>query len=289
MSHFNENEDTENGVVMDLALSIADRSEEIIAGSEDSVLAPIAVHSTVHKQDERLDFRTHEKFLADPIRRRGTTFVKSVESLKQLEGILLAGEEDNAAVTFSDLKERKITTVINFASWKDHRIQYSTDFHPDFAMWLKLNDQFMNQMMFAEMLQDLRHTIVEPTAADVMQIARTFTATKTAEFESGVRVQSGDVRFSYVENTKAKTTGEIEIPEQIILRLPIFRDSIEPIHVHLDFRYDANENGLKLGYRILNLEFLVEGAWAALVEQAQEGLQSPVLDGPAPAAVQAWE
>lgn len=286
MSYINENNDgTENGVVAELASMTAQRSEEIIAGSEDTVVAPIAVHSTVYKNDERLDFRTHEKFLEEPARRRGITRVRSVESLVKLENRYVQDQ----SITFTDLEKRTITTVIDFDCWKVDRISYSTDYHPDFKEWLRLNDQWMSQLQFAEMLQDLRHTIVEPRAADVMQIARTFTATRTANFESGVRTQNGDVQFSYVEETRANSASLVEIPETIILNLPIYRDSTNPVQVHLDFRYNAAKDGLKLGFRIMNVDHLLEGAWDALVEQASEGLKSMIVEGPAPEAVQPWE
>ena len=276
---------TENDTIAELAIQTAERAQIITPEIDGDGFMSLKVRQTVTQDGEEVHHHTHEGMLDMPFRPRGTTQVTNVESLIQLEN----RKATTATMSFSDLKQRKITTVLNYDGWRDDRIEYGTEFTPEFKTWANANGKMMSQVEFAEMLQDLRHTIIDPQAAEVVQIARTFTATKTANFESGVRIQSGDVQFSFVENTKAQSSGTVEIPETITLFLPIFRDSRTAVEVQLDFRYDVSDRGLRLGYRILQEEALLENAWGELVEQARAGLQSMVLDGPAPTRVTAWQ
>lgn len=275
--------DTENRVVADLALDTTDRAHTVWAEADD--VGNLVAHQTVHRAGygtEHVDVRTHEALLAAPHRQRGLTNVTSVDSFTRLTNRL--GDENT--VVFADLQRRSLTSVLNYeGGWGDHRIAYSTLPSPEWEKWTAADGKWMNQRAFAELLQDLRHTITDPDAADIVQIARTFTATKSARFESGVRLQSGDVQFSYVEETRAKSGpsgGTVEVPEEITLTLPIFRDSDVPSVVDLEFRYDASEDGLKLGYRILRRDEVVEAAWNGLVTRAREAVVASVVDGPAP-------
>lgn len=275
----NHGQTTEANALAQIAQDATERSEMIYADT--SADGSLAVHQTVHRDRdgaEQVDQSTHEYTLPAPYRQRGTTQVTNVESLIQLENRLATA----SSTSFSDLERRKITTVLNYDGWGDHRISYSTQYTPEFNDWLTHDGQWMRQGDFAELLQDLRHTIVSPPAAEIVQIARTFSATRTSTFESGVRLQSGDVQFSYVEDTKAQSGGTVEVPEEINLWIKPFRDSREAEEVTLEFRYNANNDGLRLGYRIARKTELLERAWAALVEQASTGLTSIILDGPAP-------
>lgn len=243
----------------------------------------LIVHQTVYRDRdgaEQIDFSTHEYTLQGPYRLRGTTQVAHVDSLVKLENLTV--DNPSAAATFLDRERRTITTVANYLGWGDHRIAYQAEYSPDFAKWLKHDNEWLTQTAFAELLQDLRHTIIRPDAADVMQIARTFTATKTAEFESGVHTQSGDVQLSYVENTQARSGGTIEIPEIITIRVAPYRDSLELVDIDLDFRFDAGKNGLRLGYRILRRDEVLEHSWETITAHATENLRSETFVGPAP-------
>lgn len=286
----NTNQATEANTIAEIAQEATDRSEMIYADT--STDGSLAVHQTVYRDQagaERVDHSTHEHTLREPHRPRGTSQVRNVESLIALAEIL-KDREYGSAVAFSDLDRRRITMINNFiGGWGDHRIEYETTPTPEWAAWNAHDDRWMNQAAFAEMLQDLRHTIIDPDAADIVQIARSFTATKTAQFEGGVRLQSGDVQFSYVEDTKASSGGVVEIPETITLNLNLFRDSRSASEVTLEFRYDATPDGLRLGYRIAQKEQLIEDAWDELVDQAKVGLPCQVIDGPAPAPVNALD
>lgn len=281
---------TEAKAVADLALDTTDRAQTIIAGTTDHGEA-LTISQTVRRSmdgSETVERRTNEYTLAAPFRPRGTTNVRSVDSLIKIAD-MFAEEQPGRQVAFNYLDQRSITVIHNYlGGWGDHRAVYVTEPTPEWAAWQELDGRMMNQTTFAELLQDLRHTIVEPDAADIVQIARTFTATKKAHFESGVRLESGDVQFSFAEETQAKAGprgGTVEIPETITLNLPLFRDSFTTSKVTLEFRYDASPDGLKLGYRIERKAALIETAWAELVDQAKDGLKCEVLDGPAPASV----
>ncbi|MEY8565157.1 DUF2303 family protein [Corynebacteriaceae bacterium 7-707] len=285
--------------IANLAKDTVDRSESIFP-SFDDVDGILNATQTVYRIGggaEKIKVSTHENLLPRPFRARGTSYVTSVSSFVEMTGRFGTQE----TIVFNDEEKRSLTAVLNYAhdvddhdprGWGDHRVEYTALHSPEWKKWAAADGRLMTQRDFAEMLQDLRHTIVDPTAADIVQIARTFTATRTANFESGVRLESGDVQFSYVQETRAKagpSGGTVEVPEEIILSLPIFRDSDAPTEVVVEFRYDASERGLHLGYRIRQREELVDAAWAGLKTQAVDGVTVPVVDGPAPSVVTPME
>jgi hypothetical protein len=86
----------------------------------------------------------------------------------------------------------------------------------------------MSQAQFAEHLEDMAHTIVEPSAADLLEVAKTFQAKRNVDFSQAVRLDSGDVELSYAETTTAKvgTKGHIEVPSVFTLALNAIRDAV---------------------------------------------------------------
>lgn len=277
---------TETGVIADLAEAANDARQTTIRAGFEEVGLP--VHQTVARDGERIDTATHEDTLPDPFRPRGTTAVSTVGSFVALTNRL----GDHNSIAFAD-PAGKVTAVLNYdGGWGDHRVTYAPTASPEWKAWRSRDGQMMPQREFAEHLQDLRHTIIDPAAADIVQIARTFSATRTAQFESGVRLESGDVQFSYVQETRAQSGpkgGTVQVPEEITLLVPVFRDSSGPTTVTVEFRYDASERGLLLGYRIIQREDVEEAAWQDVVDQVRTGLVGDIdlLDGPAPESVKA--
>lgn len=277
---------TEAQTIIDTAKDTVDRAQLVEPGA--LATGSLAIFQTVHRAAdaaETVHTRTHEEALEQPHRQRGTTRLDTVDSFVALSNRLIdtfpAIKPHPAA--FLDREHRTITTVLNYENgWGDHRVEYRAGYHPDFEKWLYTDAQWMKQDAFAMLLQDLRHTIIRPDAADIVQIARTFTATRTAHFESGIHLQSGDVQLSYVEETNAKSGGTVEIPEIITLRLAPYRDALELIDIDLEFRFDAGRDGLRLAYRIIRRDEVLEQAWNTIADHATNGLECDTYHGPAP-------
>lgn len=267
--------------IADLALDTVDRARAIRPDHID-------VQTFVVDNDETVVVNPFEKYLAAPRRPRGNTTVTDTASFVKLVGKLTdAFVEPSDVAIYASVDAVTVTAVLNHLTWCDHTVTLKLEYSPEFKHWVKANNTMVSQMQFADHLQDGRAVVVEPSAADLMQIARTFKAKRNVSYESGVHLQSGDVQFTYHEETKAGAgaKGNIEIPERFTLNLPVFLGgAVFPLEAEL--RYNADQGGLKLGYRLDNPDLVLRSAFTTVLEQVGEQLGDGylLLQGTAPGA-----
>ncbi|MBF6459830.1 DUF2303 family protein [Nocardia puris] len=242
------------------------------------------VHVNVLRQDERVLVESLEKFADFPRRDRGTSVVRDVASFAALLG-LPGGPE---AVIFADEARGTVTAILNYSGWRDHRITLELHQSEQLARWLAHNGRLVSQEAFVELIEDSVGDIVNPTAADMLEIAQSFEATKGVQFESGRRSQSGAVRFRYTEQIDARAgqAGDLEVPEQFTLHLPVWRGG-NLVEVRASLRYRIGREGLRLGFKITSLDDLLRVAFDDIVRHVGSaiGEQHTVVRGPAPAAI----
>lgn len=269
---------TENGAVLALAQLAAERAESIEAGTN-------GVHSFVLQTGERQVVESFEKFAASPHRQRGTTKVIDIGSFVNMVNRV---SDPDTTVLFADEDSGSVTAVVNYdEGWGDHRVVLDLQAAPEWEHWRDADSKLMRQVAFAEHIEDGLSSIVSPPAADLMELAQTFQAKRELQFESGTRLQSGDVKFRYHEETKAGAgqAGDLEVPEVFQLSLPVYRGGASfPITARL--RYRITSEGLALGYKLDRPDELVQAAFQENVTSTAEALASfLVVSGPAPAAV----
>lgn len=267
--------------IADLALNTVNRARPISPSTDD-------VQTFVVDQDETVVVQAFEKYLEAPRRPRGNTTVTDTASFVALVAKLTNEFTSPGDVAiYASIGNTTVTAVLNHLTWCDHTVTLKLEYSPEFKHWVKANSSMLNQMHFADHLQDGRGVVVEPSAADLMQIARTFKAKRNVSYESGVHLQSGDVQFTYHEETKAGSgaKGNIEIPERFTLNLPVFLGgAVFPLEAEL--RYNADQGGLQLGYRLDNPDLVVRSAFGTVLEQVGGLLGDGylLLQGTAPTA-----
>ncbi|MDJ0403968.1 DUF2303 family protein [Rhodococcus erythropolis] len=269
-------------VIADLALDTVDRAEAI---NPDAT----AVQSYVIGDNERIHVDSFEKYLIAPRRPHGETTVTDTDSFVRLVAHLTStfGDPTSTAV-FADVDRNTVTAILNHHDWKDHRVKLALPLAPEWELWNRYNNKLLSQTSFAQLLQDGRAAIISPTAADLMEIATTFRAKRNVSFESGVRLDNGDVNFQYTEETKATagTKGQIAIPEKFVLQVPVFLGGVT-FPLEADLKYRAESGGLELGYRLDNPELVLREAFSTVLAQINLDLGGGylMLQGTAPQPV----
>jgi uncharacterized protein YfdQ (DUF2303 family) len=152
--------------------------------------------------------------------------------------------------------------------WGAHRATLQLKQTEDWAHWLKLDGQFVDQVRFAEHLDDGAAAIVTPSAAEMIALAQEFTAKRSVNFLSGAVVQSGDVSLSYEETTQARAgqKGSIDIPDSIHLMLAPWEGCPE-YELVARFRYRIKDAGLVLGYRLVRADRVLSEAFTAVLQR----------------------
>ncbi len=207
-----------------------------------------------------VDTRTEaQSTQAHPNRAKGVAVVDSIGDMIGLAEHQGAG---SSSVTYADLSSLSFVTVINdhcdeAAGWRDHRITHRLAHSAAMKAWISHDREMLTQADFAEHIEDRLRDIIDPSSADMLEIAQTFHATTSTDFRSGHRLKSGVTRFQYLEEQEAKAgqARELDIPDR-------FRIEIEPFvgssarHIEARFRFRLQAGQLTLGYILDDLDEL---------------------------------
>lgn len=271
--------ETEAAVVWDLALAAGDGTD-LTADPDKRLGFVLPPGYQFHVPDtEALGFAPRRS-------KAGTTIVRDEDSL-----IRLARELGNPMGTrvYADPVARSITAVLNDdvdvanAGWRDRRVSLALIHTPEWERWVRLNDRLMSQHEFAEHIEESLIEIVEPTSADMLELAQSLEATTEATFRQGTRLQSGARQFTYSEETQGRAgqNGELEIPTSFWLALTPWQGrSAEPYRVEARLRYRITPDGLRIGYRLMDLEGILRSAFEDVLRPIREAELPIVLGTP---------
>lgn len=234
----------------------AAQSEELRPGVRNIVL-PAGGASTI------LDL---ERFEDHPRRRHGNTEHHTAASLgahvKDETGV-----PGTVSRLYADVYTRTIIGVLNghdeaTAGWGDHRGSLTLRHTAQWERWAAHDGKLLDQVTFAEHIEDRLDDITAPTGAEVLELAKTFQAKTGIEFESAIVLDSGQRQLTYKETIAARAglTGQITIPKEIEIGLAPFEGS-DPYRVRARLRYRLSGGNLTIGYQIVGLEDLLRAAF----------------------------
>lgn len=198
-----------------------------------------------------------------------------------------AADPDEGPVTvWASEKSRSVTAVLDDSTastpgWGGHRATVTMERDEDWVKWVNRNNQLMSQEPAAEFIEDLVHTIVEPDAADLLEIVSTLQIHRQMVVGRTVRLSSGETQISYSDEDAA-TAGRagqatLTVPNRIVLSVPVFVGAA-PVEVSARFRYRQVGRELKVAYVIDRLRLVEREAFAAVVAQIADAGR-PVLFG----------
>lgn len=214
--------------------------------------------------------------LADRPRRKGSVATGAVVANIDSFGAYLDkhGIADETEITAS-VEAGKFTAVINAGTdelpgWGDHNAVLRLTPSAEWARWVGASGRLMDQAAFAEFIEDNAANIVQPASAEILEIAQSLQVRRGVEFESGNRLQDGNVRFGYRETTTATAgeVGQLEIPATFTLALRPFHGG-DPYSVTAAFRYRLVQKQLQLGFKLQHIERIREDAFNAIAEDVE--------------------
>lgn len=275
---------TETAAVADLAFVSVERAQPIAPDGH-------IVQSFILREGETRQTATYETLLPVPRRPRGTTQVSDLGSFINLVNLhpMNTYPEQGRTVIFADVARHTVTAVLNYDGWRDHTIKLVLSPTPEWLHWRSIDDTLVGQLAFAEHIEDGLSSIASPPAADLLEIAQSFQATRTVKFESGRRLGNGDVNFVYTEETGATAgqKGQLAIPEIFRLNLSVFKGG-QLADIPARLRHRATQEGLRIGYKLDRPDEFLEAAFNSVVTDLAERFENIVIaSGPAPAAIAA--
>jgi uncharacterized protein YfdQ (DUF2303 family) len=224
---------------------------------------------------------TGDKYRDAPARKTGTTVVRDVPSFLAYYD----KHHDDASEVYADAEQLTVVAVldahaIDGARFGRHRLVLQLRKTDTWTAWARHSGHLMGQEDFAEHIQDRLAGIIEPTAASMLEVAQSISATTKASFGSGVRLHSGERQLTYTEETTAKagSKGQLTIPEWFTLGLVPF-EGAEGYKVGARFRYRIRDGHLTLGYKLDSPEDVLRTAFGDIRTLIDSGITEPVLNG----------
>lgn len=214
-------------------------------------------------------------------RKKGATVVRDATSFLTY----YAKHHDDGTEVYADVEALTITAVLDAhttdtARFGQHRVTLVLRRTKAWQEWLKQDGRFITQDEFANFLEDQLPYLDTPDAATMLEIAQSIKATTKAEFQSSSRLQSGERKFAYVEDTKASAgaKGDLVIPETFVIAVPPF-EGADAYRMTARFKYRIDRGQLALGFKLEQPEERAKAAFADVLQAITEGVTTPVLNG----------
>lgn len=168
--------------------------------------------------------------------------------------------------------------------YRQHRALLQLAPTPEWLYWAARDGKMMGQEEFAEHIEGGLEEISVPDAADMLEIAQSFHASKEGNFRQSTRLQSGEQRLQYDETLTASAgkTGDLTVPTVIMLAVaPFYGEDRYKLTARLRFRLSGGK--LTLGYILDRPESVQRDALEGIAERIGEEFDR-VFVGEAPHA-----
>ena len=215
------------------------------------------------------------EFANRPRRKSGVYKVHDADSFVAY----LAKHADPDTEVWADAVAAKITGVLDahlaLVSGGDvgprheaHRVEYSVLLTDAWKAWREHDGKLLDQSAFAEHIENRLVDIVEPLAADMLELAQSFHATSDVTFKSSKRLNSGERQLQYREQIDATAgrDGQLAIPETFRIGLQPF-EGADKFGITARFRYRIDNGHLRIGYKLERPEDVLRAAFLTVVEK----------------------
>lgn len=230
-----------------------------------------------------------------PDRKRGTARLLDADSFA---AYFLKHHEDDQSEIYADPDPARPTIVgvlngfgrrtdadvdeaLGFA---DHRVELVFRHTPAWTRWAAMNGKLINQVQFAQHLEDSLPDVVEPEGAQLLELAQSFQAHTKVAFESAHDLGSGQRQLVYREETTASAgkKGDITIPREFVIGVAPYEGS-PPYRLTARLRYQIREGALSIGYALDRPEDVLRAAFDDVLGRVQAETDRVALLGSPPA------
>lgn len=190
--------------------------------------------------------------------------------------------KDAETTVYADLDGTRFTAVLDHSgygipAWGAHRASYACPHSRSWKTWTSADGKAMRQAEFAKFIEDNLPDVQHPSGSDILTISRTLEAKKKVDFQSGVRLDNGEVQITFNEEIQGTAgKGTIEVPETFELGIPVFEGG-DHYALTARLRYRINDGQLAMWFDLLRPERLLEDAFSNTLEQIRGDLGDDVM------------
>lgn len=242
------------------------------------------LHLTIPKdhQSKILDL---ESLLDAPDAKRGKFKFHTTDSLISY----VDKHKSPQTMCFADSAQRCFEVIFEThssldASWHSHRASFAPRHSLEWNAWIVQDGKGMQQADFAEFIEANLIDIVQPSHADMMELALTFSAKSNIQFSRVIRLDNNteQVEFNETVNATVGAKQTAKVPKKFILDIPVFEGGPK-VKVPADFRYKVQGQSLVMGYKLTRPERLVTDEFEKIAEKIGKTVgKTNLLYGSAP-------
>jgi uncharacterized protein YfdQ (DUF2303 family) len=253
------------------------------AAAEPALINPERLYSVVVPAGDSLRILDLEEHLSHPQRARGTVHAATVSAL--IDYVTAHADESATTLWVHPTSGRIVAVLDDHAGdqpgWGEHRAQLDLTRTPEWKHWQRIDGTLIDQEQFAEHIQDGLREIVEPAAADMLEIAQSIQAKTQATFKSARRLADGAIGMEYDEQIDAKAgrKGQLQIPEQFTLAIAPFVGE-DPYRITARLRYRIREGHLRIGYKLDRPDAVTRDTLNAIADRLSERFTRVYLGEP---------
>lgn len=233
---------------------------------------------------ESLEKFLHNDYAERPHRKKGTVSVLDAASFIEYYSLF----SDEHSRVFADETKSQVLAVLDYHGigdnaprWGQHRVRLDLRHSEEWITWCGSNGQAhkMNQLDFAELIEDNAPDIKEPNAATMLEMARTLQAKTDIDFSSAIRTSNGQVQLKYNEIIKGTYgSGNVEIPEEFVILIPVYVGAPR-VSIRGRLRYRLASGKLSIWYDLLRPEEHKRAAFLHTLSQIKDSLKVTVIHG----------
>lgn len=196
------------------------------------------------------------------------SFVEYVNRFKDEDSLIFANVTEASATLTAVLDYHKQDLTPDYCQ---HRATFTTLPTPEWAAWLKVNRQPMDQVTFATWLEDNLNLFVQPkdstgkpdktvpSGAELLELVQTLHGHQNARFNTQVRLQTGAYSVNYEEDVDVKGSvagGVIALPPKIVGGFAIFQGG-DAFQVPARLKVRVTERKMMLHFETIGVPQLI--------------------------------
>lgn len=141
------------------------------------------------------------------------------------------------------------------AGWRDHTCTLVRRPSVEWKRWNGKCRANMAQADFATFLEENLVDVVNaegmPTGSEMLQMALAFERTADKRLKSKVNLQSGGVRFEYVDDDNADTRTSMQVFSRFTIGIPVFDGATVAYQIEARLKYRDNGGKLTFWYELI--------------------------------------
>lgn len=214
-------------------------------------------------------------------------FIQASPTFSEIESFVSYVNEykGGASKIFADRVPGKLTAILDYHEKATvgrcaHSAYYIAVTADEWKPWEGIHEHPLNQVQFAEFLEEQASSVLEPDGATLLEIVTTLEAKTDVTFASKLKLSNGNQNLVYQENTDAKGAGTLPVPSELILRLPVYRGgAVYEIKAFLRCRIKDGKASFVV--KIHELAKTKQFAFKQISDRAAQETQLEVLHGTA--------